>query len=119
MWAAGVILYILLCGFPPFSSPDGDQEKLFDAILSARLEFPAPHWERVSAGAIDLVANMLRPQPELRFAAEDVLDHAWMSVSLLSHLLIIKKKKTKSFYFGTLNYTCSCFFLLVMLKKIL
>ncbi|CAK1599687.1 unnamed protein product [Parnassius mnemosyne] len=79
VWAAGVILYILLCGFPPFSSPDGDQEKLFDAILSARLEFPAPHWERVSAGAIDLVANMLRPQPELRFAAEDVLDHAWMS----------------------------------------
>lgn len=79
VWAAGVILYILLCGFPPFSSPDGDQEKLFDAILSARLEFPAPHWERVSAGAIDLVANMLRPQPELRFAAEDVLDHAWMA----------------------------------------
>ncbi|CAH2068489.1 unnamed protein product, partial [Iphiclides podalirius] len=79
VWAAGVILYILLCGFPPFSSPDGDQEKLFDAILSARLEFPAHHWERVSAGAIDLVANMLRPQPELRFAAEDVLDHAWMS----------------------------------------
>ncbi|CAH2100045.1 unnamed protein product [Euphydryas editha] len=79
VWAAGVILYILLCGFPPFSSADGDQEKLFDAILSARLEFPAPHWERVSAAAIDLVANMLRPQPELRFAAEDVLDHAWMS----------------------------------------
>lgn len=78
-----MILYILLCGFPPFSSPDGDQEKLFDAILSARLEFPAPHWERVSAGAIDLVANMLRPQPELRFAAEDVLDHAWMAVSSL------------------------------------
>lgn len=82
VWAAGVILYILLCGFPPFSSPDGDQDKLFDAILSARLEFPAPHFERVSAGAIDLVANMLRPQPELRFAAEDVLDHAWMAVSL-------------------------------------
>lgn len=79
VWAAGVILYILLCGFPPFSSPDGDQEKLFDAILGARLEFPAPHWERVSAGAIDLVANMLRPQPDLRFAAEDVLDHAWMA----------------------------------------
>ncbi|XP_052737286.1 serine/threonine-protein kinase GA29083 [Bicyclus anynana] len=79
VWAAGVILYILLCGFPPFSSPDGDQEKLFDAILSARLEFPAPHWERVSAGAIDLIANMLRPQPTLRFDAEDVLDHAWMS----------------------------------------
>ncbi|GBP12113.1 hypothetical protein EVAR_5936_1 [Eumeta japonica] len=79
VWAAGVILYILLCGFPPFSSPDGDQEKLFDAILSARLEFPAPHWERVSAGAIDLIASMLRPQPELRFAAEDVLDHAWMA----------------------------------------
>lgn len=79
VWAAGVILYILLCGFPPFSSPDGDQEKLFDTILSARLEFPTPHWDAVSAGAVDLVASMLRPQPDLRFAAEDVLDHAWMS----------------------------------------
>lgn len=79
VWAAGVILYILLCGFPPFSSPDGNQEALFDTILSARLEFPAPHWERISAGAIDLVANMLCPQPELRFAAEDVLDHVWMA----------------------------------------
>ncbi|XP_048004959.1 serine/threonine-protein kinase CG17528 [Leguminivora glycinivorella] len=79
VWAAGVILYILLCGFPPFSSPNGDQERLFDAILSGRLEFPAQPWEHVSAGAIDLVASMLRQQPELRFAAEDVLDHAWMS----------------------------------------
>ncbi|XP_063546045.1 serine/threonine-protein kinase CG17528 [Cydia strobilella] len=79
VWAAGVILYILLCGFPPFSSPNGDQERLFDAILSGRLEFPAQSWKHVSSGAIDLVANMLRPQPELRFAAEDVLDDAWMS----------------------------------------
>lgn len=79
----------MLCGFPPFSAPNGDQEKLFDAILSGRLEFPLPFWENVSSGAIDLIANMLRPQPELRFAAEDVLDHPWMAVSIVTTAIVI------------------------------
>lgn len=44
VWAAGIILYILLCGFPPFVSPDNQQEPLFDAILSGVFEFPEPYW---------------------------------------------------------------------------
>lgn len=44
VWAAGIILYILLCGFPPFVSPDNQQEPLFDAILSGIFEFPEPYW---------------------------------------------------------------------------
>lgn len=44
VWAAGIILYILLCGFPPFVSPDNQQDPLFDAILSGVFEFPEPYW---------------------------------------------------------------------------
>lgn len=47
VWAAGIILYILLCGFPPFVSPDNQQEPLFDAILAGTFEFPEPYWVRI------------------------------------------------------------------------
>lgn len=77
MWAAGIILYILLCGFPPFVSPDNEQEPLFDAILSGVYEFPEPYWTDIGQSVRDLIANMLQLDPELRFSSEDVLDHQW------------------------------------------
>uniref|UniRef100_A0A3P8N5R8 Serine/threonine-protein kinase DCLK2 n=1 Tax=Astatotilapia calliptera TaxID=8154 RepID=A0A3P8N5R8_ASTCA len=54
IWAAGVITYILLCGFPPFRGSGEDQEALFEQILRGQLEFPAPHWDNVSDSAKDL-----------------------------------------------------------------
>lgn len=77
VWAAGIILYILLCGFPPFVSPDNEQEPLFDAILSGVYEFPEPYWTDIGQSVRDLIANMLQLDPELRFSSEDVLDHHW------------------------------------------
>lgn len=77
VWAAGIILYILLCGFPPFVSPDNEQEPLFDAILSGVYEFPEPYWNDVGQSVRDLIANMLQLDPDLRFSSEDVLDHPW------------------------------------------
>lgn len=77
VWAAGIILYILLCGFPPFVSPDNEQEPLFDAILSGVYEFPEPYWNDIGQGVRDLIANMLQLDPDLRFSSEDVLDHFW------------------------------------------
>lgn len=50
MWAAGVILYILLCGFPPFRSPERDQEELFHMIQLGHFEFLAPYWDTISDG---------------------------------------------------------------------
>lgn len=84
MWAAGVILYILLCGFPPFVSPDNEQEELFERILSGQYEFTSPYWDNISDSAKMLISNMLQAQPELRFSAEDVLDHPWLTVTLFS-----------------------------------
>lgn len=80
VWAAGVILYIMLCGFPPFVSTDNKQEKLFEKILSGQYEFTSPYWDDISSSAKELISNMLQAQPELRFSAEDVLDHLWLSV---------------------------------------
>lgn len=60
MWASGIILYILLCGFPPFVSPDNEQEPLFDAILSGVYEFPEPYWNDIGQEVRDLIANMLQ-----------------------------------------------------------
>ncbi|XP_057326319.1 probable serine/threonine-protein kinase pXi [Microplitis mediator] len=78
VWAAGVILYILLCGFPPFASPENDQEELFERILGGQYEFISPYWDSISDSAKQLISNMLQAQPELRFSAEDVLDHPWL-----------------------------------------
>uniref|UniRef100_A0A8C0WA13 non-specific serine/threonine protein kinase n=1 Tax=Castor canadensis TaxID=51338 RepID=A0A8C0WA13_CASCN len=51
IWAAGVITYILLCGFPPFRGSGDDQEVLFDQILMGQVDFPSPYWDNVSDSA--------------------------------------------------------------------
>lgn len=82
VWAAGVILYILLCGFPPFATTSDDQEELFDKILKGVFEFTSPYWDNISEASKDLITNMLQGHPEIRFSAEDVLDHPWLRVSI-------------------------------------
>ena len=81
VWAAGVITYILLCGFPPFASLDNNQEELFDRILSGEFEFTPPFWDEVSDAARELISAMLQVDPEARFSAEEVLIHPWIAVS--------------------------------------
>ncbi len=48
MWALGVITYILLCGFPPFRSPDRNQTELFEFIKAGEFEFLSPYWDKIS-----------------------------------------------------------------------
>ncbi|XP_023247402.1 serine/threonine-protein kinase GA29083-like [Copidosoma floridanum] len=93
VWAAGVILYILLCGFPPFVSTDNEQEKLFEKILCGQYEFTSPYWDSISSSAKELILNMLQAQPELRFSAEDVLDHSWLSIEKDMHLKVSREVK--------------------------
>ena len=47
----GVISYILLCGFPPFTSATNDQEELFDKIVAGKFEFLVPYWDEISEPA--------------------------------------------------------------------
>lgn len=60
-WSIGIILYIMLCGFPPFYS-DNNKE-LFDAITSCKYEFPSPNFDNVSDSAKDLISKILVANP--------------------------------------------------------
>ncbi|KAM9853472.1 serine/threonine-protein kinase DCLK1-like isoform 2-T2 [Aulostomus maculatus] len=79
IWAAGVITYILLCGFPPFRGSGEDQETLFEQILRAELDFPAPYWDNVSDTAKALITEMLHLDVDQRYTAVQVLDHSWVN----------------------------------------
>ncbi|KAM8758211.1 serine/threonine-protein kinase DCLK3 [Rhynchonycteris naso] len=81
MWAAGVILYILLCGFPPFRSPERDQDELFHIIQQGHFEFLAPYWDNISDAAKDLVSRLLVVDPKKRYTAHQVLKHPWIETS--------------------------------------
>lgn len=59
VWAVGVIMYIMLCGFPPFRSPDRRQSELFDRIESGEFEFLEPYWDDVSDLAEDVISRVL------------------------------------------------------------
>ena len=80
VWAMGVIVYILLCGYPPFVSPTNDQEELFDSILAGTFDFAAPYWDGASDSAKDLITLMLQTDSDLRFSACEVLQHPWLTV---------------------------------------
>lgn len=78
MWAAGVITYIMLCGFPPFRSAKKDQDELFDLIMEGDYEFLSPYWDPVSNEAKDLISNLLAVNHNKRYTAEEVLSHPWV-----------------------------------------
>uniref|UniRef100_M4AI00 Serine/threonine-protein kinase DCLK2 n=1 Tax=Xiphophorus maculatus TaxID=8083 RepID=M4AI00_XIPMA len=79
IWAAGVITYILLCGFPPFRSENNRQEELFEQILLGKLDFPSPYWDNITDSAKDLISRMLQVNAEARSTAKDVLSHPWVT----------------------------------------
>jgi len=78
IWAIGVILYILLCGYPPFSSRSNNQEELFDQILSGLFEFNSPDWDAVSYPAKELISWSLVVDPLQRYSAKEILSHPWI-----------------------------------------
>jgi len=75
-WSVGVILYILLCGFPPFY--EEELPALFEQILKARYDFPSPWWDNISKEAKDLVKGLLTVDPKKRLTAEQVLATTWV-----------------------------------------
>lgn len=75
LWSCGVILYVLLWGYPPF---DGDSNKdIFRAIIKSKLEFDEEEWGNISDEAKDLIAQLLTKDPKERVKTSTALNHIW------------------------------------------
>jgi calcium/calmodulin-dependent protein kinase I len=80
MWSAGIVLYILLCGYPPFY--DDDNHKLFQKIRRGKFEFKEKSWKHISQEAKDLIKSLLVVSPTQRLSAVEVLAHPWCSTQV-------------------------------------
>lgn len=83
VWSAGVILYILLSGMPPFWGKT--KSRIFEAVRAADLKFPSDPWDHISESAKDLIRKMLCTDPSQRFSAQQVLGR------LYTHILFTGK----------------------------
>ncbi|KAJ1389565.1 Serine/threonine-protein kinase, active site [Sesbania bispinosa] len=76
IWSAGVMLYILLSGVPPFWAES--EKGIFDAILEGQIDFHSHPWPTISTSAKDLIRKMLIQDPKKRITATQVLEHPWL-----------------------------------------
>ncbi|PRW61339.1 Pkinase-domain-containing [Chlorella sorokiniana] len=79
LWSAGIVLYMLLSGMPPFY--DKSEPRLLRSIISGKFSFKDPVWEPVSGEAKDLIRKLLVVDPAQRLTCEQVLEHPWMQGS--------------------------------------
>lgn len=76
IWSTGVILYILLCGYPPFNGQNDKQ--IIENVLRGKFTLEEPEWDEISPEAKDFVTKMLTFDPSDRISAEDALQHPWI-----------------------------------------
>ncbi|KAF5660583.1 camk rad53 kinase [Fusarium heterosporum] len=84
VWSLGVVLYICLCGFPPFSDELYSRDfpfTLSQQIKTGRFDYPSPYWDSVGDPALDLIDSMLIVDPEKRFTIDQCLQHPWLTQS--------------------------------------
>jgi len=76
LWSAGVIMYILLCGYPPFAGADDKQ--LLGQVKVGKVSFPSRDWKVVSGDAKELIRRLICKDPKERYTAEQALSHQWI-----------------------------------------
>ena len=107
VFAIGVIMYILLCGYPPFYSENDDDNEIFDMTISGCYQFHDESWHNTSKEAKDLIMHLLRVDPAKRWTCKQILEHPWMKGNAPSEPLtntltslkkFIAKRRWKVFY---------------------
>lgn len=76
IWSCGVILYILLCGYPPFNGPS--DVEIMKVVKTGKYSFDDPDWKHISKDAKALISKMLQYTPAKRLSAKEVLDDPWI-----------------------------------------
>jgi len=75
VWSLGVIMYIMLCGYPPFNGDDN--KTIFQGVMNNEPQFTDKIWSRVSTGCKDLLKAMLQKNPDMRPNIEECLNFQW------------------------------------------
>ncbi|GMM29504.1 serine/threonine protein kinase [Martiniozyma asiatica (nom. inval.)] len=83
MWSVGVLLYVCLCGFPPFSEELGPPS-MRQQIIDAKYAFYSPYWDSIDDFALDLISRLLVANPNKRLSVTEALNHPWISDSIIS-----------------------------------
>lgn len=81
LWSLGIITYILLSGFPPFFSRNGQpiSPQMETNIIYGNYDFPDSHWRHISNDAKDLIRRLLLTKPEKRLSSAQVMEHPWIA----------------------------------------
>ena len=91
IWSCGIILYILLCGYPPFNGPSNND--IYSAIQHSKLLFKKENWQDVSKEAISLIKKMLEKNPRKRPSAEECLNDRWFNIMSYNRQASVKVNK--------------------------
>ncbi|EFA78669.1 putative protein serine/threonine kinase [Heterostelium album PN500] len=90
-WSMGAILYVMLCGYPPFD--DSQDVSIFEQIRNAVFEFPDEDWSQISPEAKDLIKRLLCVNPMKRYSCDQILDHPWYNLSKSLESLLEKENE--------------------------
>jgi calcium/calmodulin-dependent protein kinase I len=103
LWSAGVVIFILLVGYPPFFDNNDDPQILFHKIRNGEWAFHEKHWKHISNEAKDLIKGLLVADPNERWTIEEALRSPWIQqdptqlseVDLSESLRVLQEKKTR------------------------
>ena len=78
IWSIGVVMYVLLCGYPPFNG--ANDKAIIESVLKGKYSLDEPEWDDISEEAKDLIKKLLDYDPAKRISAGEALQHPWIKI---------------------------------------